>query len=332
MKKSLFVLGVAVAALASCTNEEVTEVAQNRVIGFNSFVNNNTKAVTELDKTGMGDNFYVLGYYSSSSPVTAETPVFENEISTTEYYWQANNYYQFGAYSNGGDRIASGVTFTPGSSAALEIQGYTVNDSKDLVAALSDETHCTGATENNDVNLSFEHLLSRVRFTFNTKVGGNYTLKIFDLQFSAAQQGNVTYASSGATWSNLGTAKVYDYEDIDDLTKEENFDDENDIYTTSVEKMVIPQNNTNSITVSFKATINGGGLPTQSDEDATNFTSTLAVPDANVWNPGYIYNYVVTINGENIDPDLEEQIIKFNVVSIEDWQTTDAGNLSLTNP
>ena len=39
MKKSFFVLGVAVAALASCTNEEVVDMPQSRAIQFGTFVN-----------------------------------------------------------------------------------------------------------------------------------------------------------------------------------------------------------------------------------------------------------------------------------------------------
>ena len=76
MKKSLFVLGVAVAALASCTNEEVTEVAQNRVIGFNSFVNNNTKAVTVVNSLANSE-FYVFGMYDADQTTWGKT-VFSN--------------------------------------------------------------------------------------------------------------------------------------------------------------------------------------------------------------------------------------------------------------
>ena len=64
MKKSLFVLGVAVAALASCTNEEVTEVAQERTIGFNAFVNNTTKADIE---TATLTTFYAFGDYDNGA-------------------------------------------------------------------------------------------------------------------------------------------------------------------------------------------------------------------------------------------------------------------------
>ncbi len=50
MKTNLFLLGMAVAAFSSCTNEEVTDVAQNRAIKFNQFVNNNTRTVVEVNK------------------------------------------------------------------------------------------------------------------------------------------------------------------------------------------------------------------------------------------------------------------------------------------
>ena len=43
MKKRMILLGMAVATLASCTNEEVMEMAENRAIGFTTFVNNNTR-------------------------------------------------------------------------------------------------------------------------------------------------------------------------------------------------------------------------------------------------------------------------------------------------
>lgn len=51
MKKSLLMLGAAAMMLASCTQNEVMEVAENRSIGFNSFVNNTTKAATEFTGT-----------------------------------------------------------------------------------------------------------------------------------------------------------------------------------------------------------------------------------------------------------------------------------------
>ena len=58
MKKSLMMLGAAAMVLASCTQNEVMEVAENRAIQFNTFVDKNTKAVT-VDESA--SNFYVIG-------------------------------------------------------------------------------------------------------------------------------------------------------------------------------------------------------------------------------------------------------------------------------
>lgn len=73
MKRSLFMLGVAVAALSSCSQSEILEVAEGRAIGFSSFVNNNTRAaITEIAGTDDLTEYYVYGYH------TDNIPVFEN--------------------------------------------------------------------------------------------------------------------------------------------------------------------------------------------------------------------------------------------------------------
>ena len=64
MKKSFLMLGVAAMALASCTNEEVLNVADSRAISFdNAFVNNSTRAAIN----GVDDltKFYVFAGFDS---------------------------------------------------------------------------------------------------------------------------------------------------------------------------------------------------------------------------------------------------------------------------
>ena len=66
MKKSFFVLGVAVAALASCTNEEVVDMPQSRAIQFGTFVNHSTRSsVTETTEQNL-QKFFVFGNYDDS--------------------------------------------------------------------------------------------------------------------------------------------------------------------------------------------------------------------------------------------------------------------------
>lgn len=77
MKKMLLVLGVAVAALTSCTSDEVVEVNSTATIQFESFVNRGTRSVTAVenpDNVNDGNlsglkEFYVFGYYGNGSSV-----------------------------------------------------------------------------------------------------------------------------------------------------------------------------------------------------------------------------------------------------------------------
>ena len=86
-------------------------------------------------------------------------------------------------------------------------------------------------------------------------------------------------------------------------------------------KLVIPQATTEQLKVTFTATITGAGLNKNANFEATlEVNENIAgISDANTWMPGYCYNYTATINGDNIDPNLENQKIKFTP-TVEPWQ------------
>ena len=88
--------------------------------------------------------------------------------------------------------------------------------------------------------------------------------------------------------------------------------------------------------VTFKATVSGGGMETKEatftanlDYEATNIESEEVGTD-NTWTAGYIYNYIATINADQIDPTIENKKINFEVQVIENWKPandTDKGEL-----
>ena len=319
MKKSMFLLGIATVALASCTNEEVVEMPQNRAIGFSTFLNNTTRTVTDLSSLSDGD-YYVIGYYGTSQ-YSNDNIVFNNEANTMEYYWQANNHYQFASYSDGTNRIASGVSFTPGNPGSLVISDYAVTDDNDLLGAISADVHCTDATSMSKVPLTFKHLLSKVRFTFNSAIGEDYTLAITNLKFNAISTATATFNGTAATW--VGTVKTdYVYPDeIIDLCAVGNLNEDGNLYTQAVEKFVIPQDvpaSGQQIQASFTATLSGDGI---TDGTASkNFIAVLTVPTTNAWASGTIYNYTTTLTADQITDDLEYPIL-FEVTEITDWIT-----------
>lgn len=330
MKKSLLMLGVAAAALASCTNEEVVNVAENRAIGFNSFVDNNTRAVTEVSSLS---DFYVFGNYGTSG----ENVVYNNESSKIVHYWVANQPYKFGAYADGdATKISSdAVSFSPttGDYGTLTFAGY-APDGKDLVAAVNSHTTADNpTTEGDKVQLTFKHLLSQVKFTFKTTDADAYELSISDLKITGISKATGTFDGNDPVWSTDGAeSNGYSYDAINDIA------DATANYQGSSVEVVIPQAGTDKLTVTFTATVSGAGLTEKSSTftaklgyDATKDESTEVGSD-NTWKPGYCYNYIATINADQIDPDLENQKIKFET-SVSGWQNandTDNGELSGT--
>ena len=336
MKKSLFVLGVAVAALASCTNEEVVTMPEGRAIGFSSFVNNNTKAITEITGANLS-SFYVFGNYGEGtwSPVYTNVEVKGGAVGdnsewtpTQTAYWELNEKYRFAAYSNGN---ASTTASFDAANQKLTFAGYdVVTNQKDLIAAIPAEltSDASDATANDDVNLSFYHMLSQVKFTFNTTDSEDYTMKISDVKIESATtkaDGTYTYNATAnqIDWTGNATTGTYEFGTLNDIAEDPAGAD----YENSLALLVIPQGNTNSLNVTFTATFWDGEHSEDSPIAKGNFTASLAYTGQslatgtteNTWTPGFRYNYSVTINGSTIDSDLEENVIKFNVDAVDNW-------------
>lgn len=327
MKKSIYLLGMAVAALSSCSQSDVVEMPENRAIQFNSFVNKNTRDVTEV--TTLTGGFYVLGYYGSEDNWQT---VYNNEASTITHYWVASQPYEFGAYYDGtstsGITKNSNVSFDPDTK-TLTFTGYTPDDSKDLLAATASHTTDNDVTDEAAVHMIFEHMLSQVKFTFKTTDADAYKLEITDLTISnAVNKATGKYTADTNTgdgsvdgtidWTTDPTKGVYTYGNINDVA------DASQGYVASVRKLVIPQGSTNNITVTFKAKVSGAGMP----EKENTFTATLGydakdTPDTkgtdNTWTPGFRYNYIATINADMIDPNLQDQKIEFTT-EVESWE------------
>lgn len=339
MKKSFFVLGVAVAALASCTNEEVVDMPQSRAIQFGTFVNHSTRSsVTETTEQNF-QKFFVFGNYDDSwtsvytnvqvdgGTVGAEGTVWN---PTQTAYWINGKKYRFGAYSNGGNKIEN-AEFNA-TSRVLTFPNYSVDNTKDLIVAIPQEVTAKEAN-NGPVNLSFYHMLSQVKFTFKNTDAYDYTMKISDIKVNAVKTTNVTatYAESGKPDINWTTQSVstedYDFGALGDIAEE--FKDAT--HTTTC--FVIPQSNEN-LEVTFTATFYDAANKQLSENQ---FKGKLAYKGdvsgtvQNQWTEGFKYNYTVEINGSTIDPELKEQVIEFKVIDVDKWADTSNSDVTPEN-
>ena len=318
MKKSLWMLGVALTALASCAETEVVDVPQTRAIGFtNAFVNNTTRADVTTDTFG---KFWVFGDYDndgswanvfSNIEVTKGSPAWKPEQTA---YWQLNKNYNFGAYADGTNTL-SGVTYTPASN-TLNFSEYSAGEN-DLVAATVTNQSWDGQGEPSAVPFTFHHMLSKVKFTFKTVAAETYTIKVSGLTISDAIQtgngsftGNQTGTWSGETTGSYAFAEIADYATAAGQAESE-------------VKYVIPQANTNDIAVAFTVTVSDASG--QIAEGT--FEGTMAFPDANEWEAGMAYNYVVTINPPDVDA--TQKPIEFTVTEVDKWDEFDDTDTSV---
>lgn len=330
MKKSLMMLGAAAMVLASCTQNEVMEVAENRAIKFdNAFVGNVTKADIANDKsftkfyvfgdaklTAGGEyhnvftNDEVTGTWTSGAPSTATW-------TAKEAYWEASSTYKFAAYSDGNNKHDK-VTYSPtDGSEVLTFTDYTAGDN-DLVAAINNTITTTdNVTSQSAVSLTFDHLLSKVQFTMQTTAGVEYTVKVNSIKFSAIQTTDATYNGT-VTWTTADKAAAeysYNVTGMEDITGGAK---------TSV-KYVIPQSCA-SITATIALTISGPGIPADKQDNTVTasmgFSKGNGAGTDNIWEPGFSYNYIAVIEPAKIIDGLK--VIEFKVDAVDGWtETTD---------
>ena len=308
MKKSIYLLGMAVASLSSCSQSYVFEMPDSRAIGFSTFVNNNTRSVTDITKENL-TSFFVFGDYDEGASVAfnnteVKGSVDADYIPTNPAYWQTGKTYEFGAYSNGNEKLA-GATFKNGT---LTISDYFVDDSKDLIAATASEVAAPQANAEQKVPLTFKHLLSKVKFTFSTTaVPEAYKMEVSNLKFNAIKTAATCVFSSNAISTDwTGTKGDYAIATLEDYAVTGGKASTQDI-------LVIPQANTD-IEASFTVTLYDQETGTKIKDN--NFTASLNCTE---WVEGFVYNYTATINPDQVDGQLKP--ITFTVTDVDPWQT-----------
>lgn len=188
MKKNFWMLGMALAALTSCTQSEVVEVPDARAIKFDTFVEKGSRADAQAEGTPVENlkdmtatsinRFWVIGdRYDLEGDLIAR--VFTNEeVKLTGgswtyenlRYWQSDMIYRFAAYSNGNDSKISTADYESSSSNDyLEILDYTSDGNKDLVGAIVNDRRTDGAF-NAEIKFPFRHLLAKIVVNIKSEV------------------------------------------------------------------------------------------------------------------------------------------------------------------
>lgn len=305
MKKNLLFLGMAVAALASCTNDEVFDINKSNKIQFDGFVNKDTRAVTNTD--GDITKFHVFGYYGTTN-VFNNVAVSKDGATwsyTNPVAWTANQY-QFGAYAtkNESDQLAA-VAFADGK---LTFTNYTAADANDLVAAVAavDNTGLTNAT----VGFTFKHLLSKVKFALTNGTDKGYTMKVSNITFNVLPAGTCVY-DGAATWTPSGSASSLSFAGTTaNIAAAATF--------TSEDHIVIPSQGLAEMKANFKVEFYDASSNKVDEKEYTNVALKLNDAGTETWKPGYSYTYTANITSTT-------NYIQFDVTSVDVWTEQNAG-------
>lgn len=340
--KKIFLIGLTAAAMmASCSNDETVEMAQQKAISFsNAFVNNGTRS--SVDPSFNSDNlkdFAVYGFAENAQNFKGEKVYKVEGTNTWKYdnlqYWVPGNTYTFGAIApHSVAANVSNVTLPTGATKVeMEVAFTNTDDVKqvDLLHAAPAQIAGTAVTPTYKaaVSMTFYHQLSKVKFSFENAVGAGHYVKVKDVKITNAYKTG-TWKVTGEpanTWSNQA-----------DKTLELNFGNVvangatanvaaniafNETLESYYEKLMIPMDASATYTVTFTVDLCAGDAVLKSKT----FTTQISGVEFKL---GYCYDFKASLNADNIT-DNPLKPIEFTVIKVEDWNQAES-NKDLSVP
>lgn len=310
MKKSLLLLVATAAVWTSCSKTETVDQPQGGAIGFtNAYIGNpvDSKAVGIIEQASI-DEFIVYGGYNDMTHVFDAVSVTgdantDNWSYSTTRYWVAGQTYKFAAYAPSG---INGTVATDFENGTLNFTNYVSDPSNqhDLIYDAADPIITPDPIEapQDKVQFGFSHLLSMIKFTFNSGFGNDITVTVDNLNVSGMiSKGD--YTGNTGNWA-LGSETVSTEAAFTEMASKVAVNQNSgNTSASSVDFAVIPQEiggAGKTVTISFDVWVqdnSGNNIIGTKDGAGVNVSATLP---AYTWTAGNRYNYTVTINGGHV--------------------------------
>lgn len=335
--KKIFLIGLTAAAmLASCSNDETVEMAQQKAISFsNAFVNNGTRSIVDPSFTTTSLNDFAVYGFTQKGQIFNGEKVSKGGTASTGWsynnvqYWVPGNTYTFGAiapHSVAGN--VSNVTLPTGATKVEMEVAFTNKDADQVDLLHAAPTQITGVTASytTPVSMTFNHQLSKVKFSFENAVGVDYNVKVSNVKITDAyKEGTLTVAAAGNNWSNQ-TDKTLELNFgnvvADASSTEASFIANAATLESHNEKLMIPMGSSAIYTVTFTAELYKGGVLLGI------YNHTVEIKNVE-FKLGYCYNFKASLTHKNITGPDELNEIKFNVTSVENWNKEEDKNLNV---
>lgn len=296
MKKNLFLIGLAAIGMlfTSCSNDETVEVAKNQNgIQFKSFVNNSTRA-TDLTTANLTD-FQVWGIMKKDNQIGK--PFVGTQVTKaggawsygTPVYWEKGYQYSFAAVAPAG--VFEMVEAPADYQDYGKVKFNNGRGDTDLLWAFNDKGLVTweGNVCPAAVDLTFNHMLSRVRFNFVNGMDDGSLLTVKDVTITnACTDGTVQLIAdnAGLEWAAEGGAALL-FEDAAETGFAQ------DAACTTGHKYMIPT--TKAYNVTFKVERAHNGV-VDTYEHSVNLTEMEM-------ESGKSYQFKAEFTSQNINPD-----------------------------
>lgn len=308
--KKLFIMGLAAMGLAltACNSDETVEMAKGNAIGFKTFVNNSTRVATDATTTNL-NAFKVWGLMNKGD--NTGTPFDGVVVSkdtqngwtyTPPVYWEKGYAYSFVA-------LAPNDAYTFTAPTVINTWGSLTFDNgageTDLIYATAKQSTVTGDVCPLSVNLTFNHMLSRVRFQFENGMDDGSKLTVSNVKITDAYtSGTATLAEqlTDLSWTTGQTTGALEFGDAAAMEQQ-------NAKAETAHKYMIPADKAYNLT--FTVTREHHGVT-----DTYNHTVTL--PKI-AMTQGLSYQFVAKFTAENINPDQVLCPIKFTA-TVAKWE------------
>ena len=223
--KKIILATLAAASLVACAQENIVASSNGESIAFtNAFVDNTTKSIDPSVTTENLRGFLVYGTTEGNHDGAATINIFEgvkvegSKATAWTYapehtqYWIAGNTYNFAAVvnSNNHETLAPALVDCDGNGMPVSLT-YTADGTTDLLYARS--AQYTGLTSGNPkVAFTFDHLLSKVKFSFkntttNTANASSYTYRVSNIVMTGTpSDATCALGVNTYTWTPTATA------------------------------------------------------------------------------------------------------------------------------
>lgn len=212
MKKHLFFMGVALVALASCSNEEVVDINKGDAINFRVAMGNGANSrATETTTSNFAPNGITVNAYLSTGTYFEDavfTAAADGKYThTPEFYWPKQDVLTFYALPYNVAAYASASISDAGIAFNSYAPAANVKEQQDLVASSATGSSQTANVKDNGLALAFKHILSQIQVKAKN-TNSNYKFTIAGIKIgNVLEKGDCAFTTS-ADWAAASDAKL----------------------------------------------------------------------------------------------------------------------------